>query len=146
MKLACLGFALAMIVATAPASAADCAVGPEGNLCKAENGDPRAMYMVGRRFYLDSLEAESGDLSDAYFWASRSKEEGFLGGRMLLKMVYLQLGDGHHNDYVQAHVWLTGAIDGGDEYLVPWRKRLEYRMTDEQIAEADAKAPERAEE
>jgi TPR repeat protein len=146
MKLACLGFALAMIVATGPASAADCAVGPEGNLCKAENGDPRAMYMVGRRYYLDSLEADSGDLSDAFFWAWSSNEAGFLGGRMLLKMVYLQLGDGHHHDYVQAHVWLSAAIDGGDEYLVPWRKRLEYGMTDEQIAAADAKAAEHAEE
>lgn len=141
MKFAPLALAVALAtIAIAPAVAADCVSGPEGNLCKAENGDPRAMYMVGRRFYLDGLAAESGDMTDAYVWASRSKEAGFLGGRMLLKMVYLQLGDGHHLDYVQAHIWLSQAIDGGDDYLVPWRKRLRYRMTDEQIAEATAKA------
>ncbi|MDP6352955.1 MAG: hypothetical protein QF926_05280 [Alphaproteobacteria bacterium] len=138
MKLACL--ALAMIAAMAPAAvAADCAPGPEGNLCKAENGDSLAMYMVGREAYAEGRQ--TGDLTEAYKWASRSREAGFLGGRMLFKMVLLQMGDGIHRDYVQAHRWLSIAIDGGDDYLVPWRKRLEARMTVEQRAEAGKPPP-----
>jgi TPR repeat protein len=136
MKFASLAVAAVLFTASAPAMAVECATGPEGNLCKAENGDPRAMYLVGRRAYVDGLETESGDLTDAFYWAARSKEGGFLGGKMLLKMVYIQMGEGSHHDYVQAHVWLTNAINGGDDYLVAWRKRLEYRMTDEQVAEA----------
>ena len=138
MKLACLALAVAMMAATAPAAVAECTPGPEGNLCKAENGDVAAMYMVGRRAYLDGRE--TGDLAVAYYWARRSKEGGFLGGRMLLKMVHLQMGDGIHHDYVQAHRWLSEAIDGGDDYLVVWRKRLEDKMTAEQLAEAGAQA------
>lgn len=138
MKLACLAFAVVMIAATAPAAVAECTPGPEGNLCKAENGDVAAMYMVGRRAYLDGRV--TGDLAVAYYWARRSKEGGFLGGRMLLKMVHLQMGDGIHHDYVQAHRWLSEAIEGGDDYLVVWRKRLENKMTAEQLAEAGAQA------
>ena len=138
MKLARLALALAMIAAIAPAAAAECAPGPEGNLCKAESGDPLAMYMVGRRAYLEGRE--TGDLAEAFDWARRSKEAGYRGGRMLLKMVYLQMGDGVHHDYVQAHRWLSEAIDGGDDYLVAWRNRLEAKMTAEQLAEARERA------
>ncbi len=120
MKLARRALALAMIAAMAPAAAAaECPPGPEGNLCKAENGDPLAMYMVGRRAYLEGRE--TGDLAEAFDWAWRSKEAGYLGGRMLLKMIYLQMGDGFHRDYVQAHRWLSEAIEGGDDYLASSR-------------------------
>ena len=129
-----LGLALALWTAAGPAGAADCPPGPEGNRCKAENGDPRAMYLIGREAYDEART--TGDFSEAYMWASRSKEAGFLGGRMLLKMVYLQAGEGLHHDYVKAHGWLSAAIADGDEYLVPWERRLEAKMTPEQIAEA----------
>ena len=129
-----LGFALAMLIAAGPVGANDCAPGPEGNRCKAENGDPRAMYLIGREAY--DAARESGDFSEAYEWASRAKEAGFLGGRMLFKMVHLQAGDGHHHDYVEAHRWLSTAIADGADYLIPWRRRLEAKMTSEQIADA----------
>lgn len=129
-----LGLALAMLIAAGPAGANNCAPGPEGNLCKAENGDPRAMYLIGREAY--DAARESGDFSEAYEWASRAKEAGFLGGRMLFKMVHLQAGDGHHHDYVEAHRWLSAAIADGADYLIPWRRRLEAKMTSEQIADA----------
>jgi TPR repeat protein len=129
-----LGLALALWTAAGPAGAEGCPPGPEGNRCKAENGDPRAMYLIGREAYDEART--TGDFSEAYMWASRSKEGGFLGGRMLLKMVYLQAGEGLHHDYVEAHRWLNAAIADGDEYLVPWERRLEAKMTPEQIAEA----------
>ena len=129
-----LGLALALWTAAGPAGAEDCPPGPEGNRCKAENGDPRAMYLIGREAYDEART--TGDFSEAYMWASRSKEAGFLGGSMLFKMVHLQAGEGLHHDYVEAHRWLSAAIADGDEYLVPWERRLEAKMTPEQIAEA----------
>jgi hypothetical protein len=96
------------------------------------------MYMVGRSAFLEGRE--TGDLTEAFDWARRSKEAGNRSGRMLLKMVYLQMGEGNHRDYAQAHRWLSEAIDGGDDYLVAWRERLEAKMTAEQLAEARERA------
>lgn len=134
MKKMAFGLVLMMSIASVDASANDCAPGPEGNRCKAENGDPRAMYLIGREAYLEARE--SGDFAEAYMWATRAKEAGFLAGRMLFKMVHMQAGDGLHSDYVEAHNWLTSAIDDGADYLVPYKRRLEARMTNDQIAEA----------
>ena len=127
-----LGLALAASVA-----AAACPEGPEGNLCKAEEGDPLAMYMIAREAY--AAGRESGDLSEAFDWAQRSRDGGYRGGRMLLKMVYVQMGEGTHSDFVQAWRWLSEAIEAGDDYLEPWRQRLEKKMTDEEIATAAAR-------
>ena len=129
-----LGLAVALWTVAGPAGAEGCPTGPVGNRCRAENGDPRAMYLVGREAYDEART--TGDFSEAYMWALRSKEAGFLGGRMLFKMVHLQAGEGLHHDYVEAHRWLSAAIADGDEYLVPWERRLEAKMTPEQIAEA----------
>ena len=90
MKIAAVVLAatLGSMAAFAPVAMAECAPGPEGNLCKAENGDPAAMYMVGREAY--DAARESGDFSEAYMWATRARAEGFLGGKMLFKMIHLQ--------------------------------------------------------
>ena len=90
MNMMTLGLALALWTAAGPAGAEGCPPGPEGNRCRAENGDPRAMYLVGREAYDEART--TGDFSEAYMWASRSKEAGFLGGSMLFKMVHLQAG------------------------------------------------------
>jgi TPR repeat protein len=129
-----LGLASLIAAGTGFAAQAQCPPLPEGMLCAAENGDPRAMYMIGREAY--DKARQTGDFSAAYLWAKRAKEAGFLGGKMLYKMVHLQAGDGLHHDYVEAHQWLSQAIADGDEYLVPWRRRLEAKMTAEQIAQA----------
>jgi TPR repeat protein len=134
MKTTAIGLALVLSILSADARSNDCAPGPEGNRCKAENGDPRAMYLIGREAYLEARE--SGDFSEAHMWATRAKEAGFLAGRMLFKMVHMQAGDGLHHDYVEAHHWITTAIADGADYLVPYKRRLEARMTNEQIAEA----------
>lgn len=137
MRKTAFGLAAAMSILGGAAYASECAPGPEGNRCKAENGDPRAMYLIGREAYLEARE--SGDFTEAHMWATRAKEAGFLAGRMLFKMVHMQAGDGLHKDYVQAHQWITTAIDGGAEYLVPYKQRLEARMSNDQIAEALSK-------
>lgn len=123
---------LAFVVAGAAGAA--CPPGPEGNLCKAENGDAMAMYMVGRVAY--EAGRESGDLGEAFVWAQKARNAGYRGGRMLLKMVYVQMGEGTHHDYVQAHRWLSEAIAAGEDYLEPWRRRLEKKMTADQLAAA----------
>ena len=123
-----------LITANAGFAAQQCPPLPEGMMCAAENGDPRAMYLVGREAYDEARK--TGDFSEAYMWAKRAKEADFLGGKMLYKMVHLQAGDGLHRDFVEAHQWLSLAIDDGAEYLIPWRQRLEAKMTNEQIAQA----------
>ncbi len=125
---------LAMIAMSASTALAECPSGPEGNLCKAESGDMRAMYMVAREAYLEGREI--GDFSEAYKWAWESKELGFRGGRMVLKMIYLNAGV--HNDPVEAHRWLTRAVNEGQDYVVIWKRRQETTMTSEQIAEANS--------
>ena len=125
-----------MLAMGAAAAGAACPAGPEGNRCKAEAGDPMAMYMIGREAY--AAGRESGDLSEALAWARKARDAGYRGGRMLLKMVYVQMGEGAHRDYVQAWRWLDSAIAAGDEYLEPWIARLEKKMSDEQRARAAA--------
>ncbi len=134
MKKTTLGLALAMMIASGSAGADGCATGPEGNRCKAENGDPAAMYLVGREAYVAARI--SGDFGEAYMWATRARNAGFLGGKMLFKMVHLQAGQGMHRDNVEAHGWIATAIADGADYLVPWKPRLEAIMTSEQLAAA----------
>ncbi len=134
MRKTTFGFALAMMIAAGPAGANGCAAGPEGIRCKAENGDPAAMYLVGREAYNEARI--SGDFSEAYMWATRARNAGFLGGKMLFKMIHLQAGQGLHHDNVEAHGWIILAIADGADYLMPWKRRLEAIMTPEQLAEA----------
>ncbi|MCY3856643.1 MAG: hypothetical protein OXI73_03460 [Rhodospirillales bacterium] len=134
MKWAAPFFALIVSASVVQAAVEDCPQGPEGNLCKAENGDVHAMYMIGREAY--DAARETGDYSEAYRWASRARAAGFLGGRMLFKMVHLQAGKGQHHDNVEAHQWITKAIAEGEDYLIPWKRRLERMMTPEQLKAA----------
>ena len=134
MKIAAPIFALTLIAGMSQTALAECAPGPEGNLCKAENGDAHAMYMVGREAY--DAARETGDYSDAYRWATQAREAGFLGGKMLFKMIHLQAGQGLHHDPVEAHSWISKAIVEGEDYLMAWKRRLEAGMTPEQLADA----------
>jgi hypothetical protein len=139
-----LGLALLLAIMIAPSfggmvrsSAAEqsgCPAGDEWLACRARTGDPGAMYALGRTAY--EAARTSGDFSQALHWARRLNAMGDKNGERLLKMVYLQLGWGNHRDYVQAYVWLSEGIAGGDSYLVKWRKTLAEKMTPEQLAAA----------
>ena len=134
--------ALAAIGVTGAVAAEDCPSGPEGNLCKAERGERHAMYMVARAAYIKENEAiKNGatvvDFSDAYKWAWKAHNLGFAGGDKVLKMIYLNATA--HNDPVEAHRWLTRALNDGEDYLILWQQRLEGIMSQEQIQEADSK-------
>ncbi len=134
-----------------PAIAADCPSGAEGHLCRAENGDPHAMFKVARAAYMEGRE--TGDLSEAYEWAWKSKEGGDRWGRQILKMIYIN-ANLHHNP-VEAHRWLTrgvnegnrkkeegtadrGPADSGHKVVILWLMRLEKTMTKAQIEEANS--------
>jgi hypothetical protein len=143
MKVVAPILAVTLIAGMAQAALAECASGPEGNLCKAENGDRHAMYMVGREAY--DAARETGDYSEAYRWASQSREAGVLGGKMLFKMIHLQAGQGLHHDPVEAHNWISTAIAEGEDYLMRWKVRLEAQMTPEQLAEVRRAEARRAE-
>ena len=76
MKWAAPFFALIVSASVAQAAVEDCPQGPEGNLCKAENGDVHAMYMIGREAY--DAARDSGDYSEAYRWAARARAAEFV--------------------------------------------------------------------
>ncbi|SVB90678.1 uncharacterized protein METZ01_LOCUS243532 [marine metagenome] len=123
--------------ATSGESTGECKKGSEGHLCRAENGDPHAMFKVGRAAYMEGRE--TGDLSKAYKWAWDSKELGDRWGRQLLKMIYINTN--LHHDPVEAHRWLTRALNEGNkrlDYVIIWKDRLEITMTKEQIQEANS--------
>jgi len=108
---------------------------PEGMECFAEAGDGPAMYMVGRNAY-DQARLD-GDFSVARKWAYKAMEAKFFpAAKMLFKMVHMQIGDGNHGNKVESHRWLLQAIDDGHDYLKPYRRRLEAKMTDDEINEA----------
>ena len=48
---------LAAITVSGTVFGEDCPPGLDGNLCRAENGDRRAMYMVARAAYVEENEA-----------------------------------------------------------------------------------------
>jgi TPR repeat protein len=130
------GLALATVLGGS-AHAADESECPSGEgwiACKAQAGDPAAMYAVGRNAY--EAGRTSGNFSEALDWARKLNATGDKNGERLLKMTYLQLGWGGHHDYVQAYVWLSEGIAGGADYLVRWRKTLAEKMTPEQLAAA----------
>lgn len=116
------------------AEEAECPPGDEWIACRAQAGDRGAMYAVGRNAYEGART--SGDFTEALAWARKLVGMGDKNGERLSKMVYMQLGWGAHRDHVQAYVWLSEGIAGGEEYLVSWRKTLAEKMTPEQLADA----------
>jgi len=108
-------------------------------LCMALEGDAMAMYVMGRREY--TIARKTGDMTKALNWTLKvleNKDSALVASR-LLKMIYIQLGEGVHKDYVQAYIWLQEGINKGEKYiyLVPWQKRLKYYMSENELTEAE---------
>jgi len=114
----------------------DCAEGDQSVECRAQAGDSIALYVLGRKSYEEARE--SGDFSEALLLSRQLRENGEKNGERLSKMVHMQLGWGGHKDYVQAYVWLSEAIEAGDDYLVTWRGTLADKMTQDQLEQAKA--------
>ena len=116
------------------AAETECPDGDQWLSCQAQKGDTAAMYTLGRRAY--EKGRLSGDFTEALNWSRTLVSNQQKNGERLLKMVYLEFGWGNHKDLVQAYVWLSEAIDDGQDYLIPWRKMLAEKMSSEQLAEA----------
>ena len=126
----------AYLVSLTYAEEIECAEGDQSMECRAQAGDSIALYVMGRRSYDEARE--SGDFSQALGYSRQLREKSEKNGERLSKMVYMQLGWGAHNDSAQAYVWLTEAIDAGDDYLVSWRDMLAEKMTPDQLEQARA--------
>ena len=117
----------------------DCSKKEDKILCMAQQGDTMAMYVMGRREY--TIARSSGDMTKALEWTLKvmeHKDKERVANR-LLKMIYIQLGEGVHKDYVQAYIWLQEGIDKWEKYvyLISWLQRLKYYMTEQQINDAE---------
>jgi TPR repeat protein len=106
-------------------------------LCMAKQGDTMAMYVMGRREY--TIARTSGDMTKALEWTLKVMEDKERVAGRLLKMIYIQLGEGVHKDYIQAYIWLQEGINKGEKYiyLIPWQKRLKYYMSENELIEAE---------
>lgn len=122
------------IVGPAYSEEVDCPEGDESIECRAQAGDRIAIYVLGRQAYDEARE--SGDFTEALGLSRQLVDMGDKNGKRLSKMVYMQLGWGAHNDYVQAYVWLSEAIAGGDDYLIKWRDMLGEKMPPDQLEQA----------
>jgi TPR repeat protein len=122
------------VVAAAEDAIADCPEGDGWLECRAQAGDPLAIYRLGRTAYEEARE--SGDFSEALRLSRQLAATGDKNGERLLKMVHMQLGWGAHKDYVQAYQWLNEDNKAGSDYLDKWIKTLAAKMTPEQLEQA----------
>jgi len=104
--------------------------------CLATSGDTWAMYVMARREY--DIARTTGDYSLAMEWAYKARAERKVVVSRLLKMIYISLGKGLHNDPVESYVWLKEALSESEKnlYVARWIRRLELNMTSEQLNKA----------
>ena len=131
-------FIVSLFTISANAENSECSTKEDKVLCMALEGDTMAMYVMGRREY--TIARKTGDMTKALNWTLKvleNKDSALVASR-LLKMIYIQLGEGVHKDYVQAYIWLQEGINKGDNYvyLIRWQERLTYYMTEQQINDA----------
>jgi TPR repeat protein len=103
----------------------------------AEQGDARAQYHLGTRYFTGSGEPQ--DYAEALKWFRLSADQGNPDGQGALGSMYY-MGRGVPQDYVLAHMWFNlSAARGGS----PARRDSKlHQMTPEQIAEAQRLARE----
>jgi len=137
--------AVALVCATlAPAYAEEGFVCPyeDEKECAYEN-ESLSLFIKGRDAYDHGREI--GDLSEArelgYQLAARKNKNG----RILLKMIYMEVRMGGHKNYVQAYDWVQEAMQRNESYarldFQSVLDSLKKRMTPEQLAGVQAKYP-----
>ncbi len=136
---------LALVITSVPSAYAE-----EGFVCPLENekecafeNENLSLFIKGRDAY--DRGREIGDLSEAreigYQLASRKNKNG----RVLLKMIYMEVRMGGHKNYVQAYDWVEEAMQRNESYarldFQSVLDSLKKRMTPEQLAGVQAKYP-----
>jgi len=136
---------LALVITSVPfAYAEDGFVWPleDEKECAYEN-ESLSLFIKGRDAYDHGREI--GDLSQAreigYQLAARKNKNG----RILLKMIYMEIRMGGHKNYVQAYDWVEEAMQRNESYarldFQSVLDSLKKRMTPEQLAGVQAKYP-----
>jgi TPR repeat protein len=103
----------------------------------AEQGDARAQYHLGTRYFTGMGVPQ--DYGEALEWFRLSADQGDAQGQGALGSMYY-MGKGVPQDYVLAHMWFNlSAARGGSPAR---RDSILHQMTPEQIAEAQRLARE----
>ena len=136
---------LALAITSVPSAYAE-----ESFVCPLENekecafeNENLSLFIKGRDAY--DRGREIGDLSEAreigYQLAARKNKNG----RVLLKMIYMEVRMGGHKNYVQAYDWVEEAMQRNESYarldFQSVLDSLKKRMTPEQLAGVQAKYP-----
>ena len=136
---------LALVITSVPSAYAE-----ESFVCPLENekecafeNENLSLFIKGRDAY--DRGREIGDLSEAreigYQLAARKNKNG----RVLLKMIYMEIRMGGHKNYVQAYDWVEEAMQRNESYarldFQTVLDSLKKRMTPEQLAGVQAKYP-----
>ena len=136
---------LALIITSVPSAYAE-----DGFVCPLEDekecayeNESLSLFIKGRDAYDHGREI--GDLSQAreigYQLAARKNKNG----RILLKMIYMEIRMGGHKNYVQAYDWVEEAMQRNESYarldFQSVLDSLKKRMTPEQLAGVQAKYP-----
>ena len=136
---------LALVITSVPSAYAE-----ESFVCPLENekecafeNENLSLFIKGRDAY--DRGRETGNLSEAreigYQLAARKNKNG----RVLLKMIYMEIRMGGHKNYVQAYDWVEEAMQRNESYarldFQTVLDSLKKRMTPEQLAGVQAKYP-----
>jgi hypothetical protein len=108
--------------------------------CDYENGN-LDLFVKGRDAYLRGREV--GDLNEARKFALELlSRKDTRHGKLLMKYIYMQVGQGVHKNFVEAYRWIAADLAVGASYtrldLERVRSSLAARMTPEQLVEARA--------
>lgn len=108
--------------------------------CAQENENMH-LFIQGREAY--DKGRETGDLSEARKIAKELVQRKNKYGKRMLKMIYMQLANGTHKNYVEAYRWIDEAIANDEKYarldLNRVLNQLSEKMTPAQLAEAQKK-------
>lgn len=136
---------LALVITSVPSAYAE-----DGFVCPLEDekecafeNENLSLFIKGRDAY--DRGREVGDLSEAreigYQLAARKNKNG----RVLLKMIYMEIRMGGHKNYVQAYDWVQEAMQRNESYarldFQTVLDSLKKRMTPEQLSSVQAKYP-----
>ncbi len=123
---------------TAPAHAEeDAFVCPTDDIkkCDYEN-ESMDIFIKGRDAYDHGREI--GDLTEARELAKKLMARKNKNGKVLMKMIYMQIGMGGHKNYPEAYHWVEEAIANKESYarldMNGLLEKLSQRMTDAERA------------
>lgn len=108
-------------------------------MTRAEQGEARAQYDFGERYYFGNGVPQ--DYAEAARWFLRAAEQGHAQAQANLGMM-LALGRGAARDSIEALKWLNLAAARGNQSALKTRNTLIKRLSPEEIFEGQQRAAE----